>query len=108
MCELLGIDLEGIQPTLKHVPPNVPRFSIHACGREGREMSDDWIKWHKTDFETELGSLNRGHVSTRTLQDKPVTSHFNLEMRATDIPPPMTTASYCPEGLASPHVIDCC
>ena len=72
-------------------------------------MSDDWIKWHETDFETELSSLNRSHVSTRTFtKNKPVTSYFSLEMRATDIPPPMTTASYCPEGVASPRVVVRC
>ena len=30
MCELLRRDLEGMQPTFKHVPPKAPRFSIQA------------------------------------------------------------------------------
>jgi hypothetical protein len=60
----------------------------------------------RTDFETELGRLDRSHVSTRTCQRKGSFLHLAIQSKM-NTPPPMTTASYCPEGVASPRVDRC-
>jgi hypothetical protein len=40
MWELLSIAFEGMQPTFKHVPPSVPRFSIHAVWERKSQSID--------------------------------------------------------------------
>lgn len=63
MWELLSIALEGMQPTLRHVPPREPRFSMQAVwvGLSPR-LPAQVLNY----LETELSSLYSGHVSTGT------------------------------------------
>ena len=79
MCELLSLALEGIQPTSKHVPPRVPRFSIYTVwGRTSHGLSlSKTIKKGRTHLETGLrgpklgqGGLYGSHVTTRSYDDK--------------------------------------
>lgn len=66
MWELFRRDLDGMQPTLRHVPPSLPRFSIHAVYTPG--IGEDISEANSSEFVTggygTFGYIPMAHLQT--------------------------------------------
>ena len=77
-CELCKSDLDGMQPTLRHVPPSVSFFSTQAVYNQARNVVNNSIGnrvWNNNNnqnniyFESELSGLDGGNVAARSGAD---------------------------------------